>query len=156
MSVCNWLSPANGSSEPTNQPMKSRAGCAQTPNFTFKRGHGAQVNACDVSDAAQVLGQCKSATSAQILGFNSREPFDLLSRNFALKCNMTANHIRPWLRPHTLTSTKRTSKLLAPFEVQVCQLIQILERLKIACFSQSRESLVVPLHPTRNFNETHR
>ena len=102
-------------------PISERPGCLHTTNFTFKRTHVAQVNACDVSDAAQVLGQCKSATIVQILGFNPGEPFDLLSRNFALKYNMTANEITCWLCPHTLTSTKRTSELATTGEVQLRQ-----------------------------------
>ena len=60
------------------------------------------------------------------------------------------------MAPHTLTSTKRTSKIntsrvrahTSP-EVQICQLIQILERLKVTCFHQSRESLVVPIQQNR-------
>jgi len=82
------------------QPITSDPGCAHTTDLTSKRTHVAQVHACDVSNAAQVLGQRKSATSAHILGFNSGEPFDLRGRNFAFKCNMTANHIRPWLGPN--------------------------------------------------------
>ena len=46
--------------------------------------------------------------------------------------------------PHpNFNETKRTRKLPAICEVQVRQLIQVMERLKIPCFSQSRESLVV-------------
>ena len=55
-----------------------------------------------------------------------------------------ANENRRGLCPYTLTSTKRTSKLLAKSEIQICQLIQILKCLKIAWIDQSVSSVVAP------------
>jgi hypothetical protein len=67
--------------------------------------------------------------------------------------------MRAWLSPHTPTSTKRTSEILAKCEVQFRQLIQILKCLKSTYFHQSVSSLwlsphipnapVSPLHPER-------